>query len=512
MIRKDYKLGKDAREAIKKVSTQVGDIIGKTLGPAGRNYFLPSGITNDGKTILSEIRFADECEDQIALAFHEVARMTDKEGGDGTTTATVLATQLTLDLIEKIPDIDFSIGTGITVMDLFKKIDEEKNKAIELLKTKVKTVESLEDLQQVAFTSMENKEVADLIAQVMYESGKDALPILDDGFNGTVEKEQVKGLIMPFKIAHTSMFNKVGFAEYENPAIIVVNHSFEQYQELTSFMRSMQEKKVIPKSLVIVAKQFAIPFITECVHVSRMSGLPIILVSGNFDNGTFEDVASYTDATLIDTHPKTGKKISDLTVNHLGSSKRFIARDNEVVFIEGRGLASVILGNESSTIRVGQRISELKTLLEKEKNVTERASIERRISVLAGGIVAIYVDAKTAAEKYYLKLKVQDAVNSCKGALSDGIVKGAGITLTEIANELGESSLIANALREPRRRIVQNNNGNDVGADNVFDSFLVAKAGIENAISVVKVLLTIEGVIAEHPRSIVEELKTIHDN
>ena len=64
----------NGREAIKRVAKQVGDILGKTLGPAGRNYFLHSGITNDGRTIVSEIRFEDECEDNVSLAFHEMAR------------------------------------------------------------------------------------------------------------------------------------------------------------------------------------------------------------------------------------------------------------------------------------------------------------------------------------------------------------------------------------------------------------------------------------------------------
>ena len=63
MIRKQYKLGSEGREVTKRVAIQVRDILGKTLGPAGRNYFLPNGITNDGRTIMSHIRFEDECED-----------------------------------------------------------------------------------------------------------------------------------------------------------------------------------------------------------------------------------------------------------------------------------------------------------------------------------------------------------------------------------------------------------------------------------------------------------------
>src|SRR3990167_4057739 len=115
---KEYLYGQDAREAIRKVATTIGDTLGKTLGPAGRNYQIPEGITNDGRSILAHIRFPDECEDNVALAFHEVANKTDGEVGDGTTTVTVIATELIGIVIDKVPDLDTPIPGQTSVMEI----------------------------------------------------------------------------------------------------------------------------------------------------------------------------------------------------------------------------------------------------------------------------------------------------------------------------------------------------------------------------------------------------------
>ena len=98
-MKKLFKLGEAARKDIKKVAEEIGSIVGNTLGPSGRNYFISQGITNDGATILNEIRYEDECQDLASIAFGEITARIDKEAGDGTSTGTVIGTQLYLDVV-----------------------------------------------------------------------------------------------------------------------------------------------------------------------------------------------------------------------------------------------------------------------------------------------------------------------------------------------------------------------------------------------------------------------------
>ncbi len=508
MIHKQFAFGKEGREKITSTAELVGKVLGSTLGRAGRNYFLTSGITNDGRTIMGELRFKDEAQDQASLAFHEVARQTDKDAGDGTTTSIVVACELTRTLMEKVPDLDAPAPGQASVVELAEQLEIEKDKALVVLKKHVHPVESEAELEKVAFTAMENREAAKLIASAIYQGGKDAYPILDNGVNEKIEKDVIDGVRWPLKPAFRMSDKKMIF---EKCAVIVVNHAFEEYLELTPIMAAMlkhkEAKKEAPEVIVIVAKHFSVPFVGAVAEVSKKTRLPIVLLSADFQQETFEDISAYVDATCFDTHPKTGKRIKELNNwQYAGKTQRLIVTEKDATFIGGQGKEAIF--DQKVTNRVEKRVAELTVQKEAEKNVKERDQLERRIAALSGGIITLYVDAKTDAERYYLKLKVEDAMNSCRAALTDGVVKGGGETLKAIAEELGEGSLLYPALIKPADKIIENNMGKAFDLTDVWDAYAVAKASIENPVSVVKVLISIEGIISEVEEDLVDQLST----
>lgn len=509
MEKKVYSLGNEAREKIKATAKFIGDTIGKTLGPAGRNYFLPNGITNDGKEIMKQIRFKGECQDQIALAFHEIARQQDKDAGDGTTTAMVIGAKIIEEIIDKIGDIDVPMPNSVSSMEILKRLEDEKDKAISLLENKIEKVEDLEALKKVAFTAMEHKEGADIIAEAIWEGGKNTFPVINEGFNEKIEKEVIKGVSFPLKIAHQSFFNKVNEAEVENALVLVLNHHFEEYAELSNFFSTLlneqnRKNRKNFSSLIIIAKNFSIPFINSVSVVSKGSGAPIIPVSADFHEDTFKDIAAFVDAKYIDTHPKTGKKITDISFDDAGFIKKAIIREKESIFIGGRGLERVGMKGDKMINCVEARIEEIKEALKNEKNNNERDLMEKRIAILSGGITTIYIDAKTLAERHYLKLKAEDTINSCRAALNYGIVKGGGVALKEVAEELNEDSFLYKSLLETYNRIKKNNVGNEVDNSDIYDAYLVNKSAIENAVSVVKILISVEGIIADKEKDLFE--------
>ena len=508
MIRKQYKYSGDARKAIEKVAQIVSKVLGSTLGPAGRNYFLDAGITNDGRTIIEHLRFADECEDAVSVAFHEIARQQDKDAGDGTTTAMVFGAELTLDMLPKIGDLDVPVFGQKSSMEFARELEVEKDKAIAILKELSKPIENLEQLEQVAMTAMEDKEAAKIVAKALWEGGKDTYPVMKDGFNGKVEQSRIDGVEYPLSIATTSMFNQAGYAEHKNALVIVVNHAFEQYQEITPFMASLMQDKPKLGSLVIVGKQFSVPFVNAISEVRKRANLPIVLVSSpKLHNDTFADIAAYVDANMIDTHPKTGRKITELCAKDAGFVETVVARENTIQFIGGRGKEAVIpLPDNRMMTRVEHRVEEIRKAAEQESDPAERMHIEKRIAALLGGITTIFVDAKTAAEKYYLKLKVEDAMNSCRAALNGGMVTGGGKSYLEVAAGLGKDSLLYNALLSCGKRITDNNMGQELNLEGVHDAYLVAKGAIENAVSVVKTLITIEGIMVDKDKDLVDDL------
>lgn len=514
MQKKEFKFGNDAREALVKVATVIGDTLGKTLGPAGRNYLTPQGITNDGRSILAHLRFPDECEDNIALAFHEVANRTDDDVGDGTTTATVIATELVKILAPKIPDLDTPIPGQGSVMDLSRELEEEKNKAIVILAKKVQPVTTLEQLENVAFTSMEDKDAAKIVAATIFKAGKDSFTALEEGFSGKIETDVQMGIELPLQVAAPFMYNRSREAIHEGAIpVLVANHLFEDYREIQQFLSTMmaqvQKGDVSFPALVIIGKQFSIPFVQAVsrVYHGSQGKINILLLSNtHLDDELFEDAAAFCDAKYIDTHPKGGQKITDAVFNNCGVVAKVVANAKGAVLYGGKGN---MFNPVKETTRVQAYVLGLRAMLEKESDAKKRKVLERRIAEFQGGKATVYVDAKTAAEKYYLKLKVQDCMNSCKGSLDGGMVRGGGISLKEVAEELGESSVLYKALMAPYQRIQMNAGGSLNIPDDVMDSYLCAKAGIENAVSVIRVALTLEGIVADVVPSMVEELRKL---
>ena len=507
---KDYKYGQDARDAIVHVAKTIGDTVGKTLGPAGRNYLIPNGVTNDGRTIISHIRFPNECDDSAAVAFEEIAIRTDRDGGDGTTTATVIGTKLAETIIPTLPDLDAPVPGQKSVLDIGRQLEEEKTTVIEALKKRIVPVKTLEQLEQVAFTAMEDREVAKIVAKALFEAGPDSFTALDEGFTGKVETSVQPGIEVPVEIAAPFMFNKGYEASYENVPVLVVNHLFEEYRELTPFLNTMLEAlkggAQFP-ALVIVAKQYSIPFVQSVsrVYQGSQGKINILLLSNkHLEDAVFEDVAAFTDAQYLDTHPKGNKKITDAQFKHCGFVGKVIATKKGTVLLDGRGTKML----SEPTTRVIARTMEIEELLKVEKSPEKRIKLQTRISELKGGKATVYVDAPTAAEKYYLKLKVQDCMNSCKSALEGGMIRGGGLTLNAVAEELGEEALLYKALKEPYERIQLNSGGTLEIGEEVMDSYLVVKSGIESAVSVVKIVISTEGIIADSQPSLVEELKS----
>jgi len=148
-------MGRDAQRVMIAVGKAVGEIVKKTLGPRGSDVMLVSElgdiiITNDGATILTEMN----TDHPAAKILVEVAKTQDKEVGDGTTTAVVLAGEL-LGGAEDLLDKNIHSSTILRGYKLAASRSLEKVKEIAM---KV-TVNDIKTLQKIAAISMGSKSV-----------------------------------------------------------------------------------------------------------------------------------------------------------------------------------------------------------------------------------------------------------------------------------------------------------------------------------------------------------------
>jgi len=214
--------GRDARKSNMMAAQIIAEVLKTTLGPRGMDKMLIDSlgditITSDGATVLEEI----DVQHPAAKMMIEVAKTQDKEVGDGTTTAVVLAGELLRKAGELLED---NIHPSIIVSGYQK----ASVKALETLE-KVSMDVDLDDdetLMKISNTSMRSKAVSserehlsriviDAIRQIIEK--RDGTVIADVDNVQIVKKEGqsleatelVRGIIVDKEVVHDGMPKKL---------------------------------------------------------------------------------------------------------------------------------------------------------------------------------------------------------------------------------------------------------------------------------------------------------------
>ena len=227
--------GRDAQRNNIRAAKLIAEIIQTSLGPRGIDKMLVDSlgditITNDGVTILKEI----DVQHPAAKMMVEVAKATDSEVGDGTTSAVVLAGAL-LEKAESLIDDEIH---PVIIADGYKKASK---KAMEFLSEITISVESKdkETLEKIANTSMQTKlvsvEATDLAKLVVdavlkiieekngtFKVNLDNIKIEKKAGGSISDSELISGIILDKEIVHSGMPRRI-----ENARIALISDALE---------------------------------------------------------------------------------------------------------------------------------------------------------------------------------------------------------------------------------------------------------------------------------------------
>jgi len=226
--------GRDAQRNNIAAAKAVADAVRTTLGPKGMDKMLVNSlgdvvITNDGATILDEMQI----EHPAAKMMVEVAKTQDKEVGDGTTTAVVLAGEL----LKKAEDmLDQEIHPTVITKG-YRLAKFEALRILEKIATPV-SINDYEKLEKIANTAMTgksaekaSKELSQLcVAAIKKVAGKDNGSRIDTD-NIKIEKKAggsindtklIEGIIIDKEVVHSSMPK-----EAKNARILLLESALE---------------------------------------------------------------------------------------------------------------------------------------------------------------------------------------------------------------------------------------------------------------------------------------------
>ncbi len=512
---KDVLFGKDARERMLQGVNILGDSVGSTIGPKGRNVILEQStgqplITNDGVTIAKTITLPDPYQNMGAMLVAQAASKTNDLAGDGTTTATVLTQSM-------INEGHRLLEEGKNPVDLREGITIAVEYAQERLREISKPITTSEEIAQVASVSSADKNIGQLIAEAMDKVGKDGVITMEESRGLHTELEVLEGMewdrgyMSPYMVTNPERMEAV----YEDAYILVTSHKLDTISPLIPLLEEVVQSD---KPLLIIADDVEGETFNTLVMNAMQGSFKVVTIKapgfGDRRKDILEDIAIATGAKFF--NADLAMSFEDATLADLGHASKIIVTRNTTTIIEGDGDADAI---EQRKLMIEAQIEQAKTEVDEQK-------LRERLAKLSGGVAVIKVGAATEAEMKERKMRIEDALNATKAAVKEGIVAGGGYTLYTLASELKNLTIehdrelwdgfliVEKAMKQPFTRIVENAGKNvnvisesmtdgkgynastgkfvDLIEDGVIDPVTVTRSALQNASSIASLYLTTE--------------------
>lgn len=425
MAAKEVRYGKNARDSMLEGVDTLADTVKITLGPKGRNVVLDKGygspsIVNDGVSIAREIELKDPFANMGAKLVYEAANKTNDTAGDGTTTATVLTQAIMhkgIEYVEKGANPVF-VRSGI----------EKAGKAVsaELLKIS-KPVNSTADIKSVASVSAGDEEIGGIIADAMDKVGKNGVITVDESKTAETTLETVQGLqydkgyISPYMASDQDKMT----TELDNAYVMVTDQKISNIQDILPVLQGVVDAH---RPLLIIADDLDND-VTATLIINKLRGTFNVVATkapefGDNQKNILNDIAVETGAKFFSKDLKM--ELKDMTINDLGSAKKVTVTKDNTTIVEG--------GGDKEAIQ--ERINEILNQAGNSTSDYDKKKLQERAAKMSNGVAVIKVGALTETEMKDKKLRIEDALNATKAAVSEGIVVGGGAALMEVYKTL----------------------------------------------------------------------------
>jgi len=524
MAAKQLIFGDQARQKMLTGITKLANAVTTTLGPKGRNVALDRSwgapnVLHDGVSVAKEITLEDKFENMGAQLVKEAASKTNDVAGDGTTTATLLASQIATKGMKY-------VTAGANPMIMKRGIDRAVEAVVAEIRRLAKPVKE-SDWEKVATISAQNEVIGKKIAEALRLVGKDGVIEVEEGKTMDITIDHKDG--MEFDKGYASPYFAAGNegmeAKIEKPLILITDQKISSIQELVPILEKVM---LVTKNFVIIADDIEGEALTTLIVNKLRGAINVLAVKapgfGDRRKAMLQDIAVLTGANIVST--EVGRQLKDVGVEDLGKADSVTSTKDSTKIVGGGGTKSDI----------DARVSQIDKEIDGSTSEFDIEKLQERKAKLTGGVAVIQVGASTEIEMKNLQERVKDAKGATRAAIEEGIIPGGGVTLMQAAKVLSKMKgasadeqmgidLIKQVAEEPLRMLATNsgfdagyvlnevkkkddasfgfnavtNEFGDMVKAGVIEPAKVAIASLQNAASVGSMILTTECLIADVP-------------
>ncbi|MDF1798045.1 MAG: chaperonin GroEL [Planctomycetota bacterium] len=512
----------NARQKMQAGIEKLAKTVRVTMGPAGRNVILSKSfgapaVTKDGVSVAKEIDLEDPFENMGAKLVLEAAKKTNDVAGDGTTSATVLASAIYSEGLKH-------LATGVNPVALRNGIDKGVEAVVKHIAETARPVKNRAQKAAIAAISANNDQaIGDLLAEAFDRVGDEGVITIEENSARETVLEVVEG--MQFDKGYVSPYFSTDpaklIAELNDAYILICDQKISSARALVPILEKVMSTS---RPLLIIAEDIDGEALSTLVINRLRGGLNVCAVKapgfGDRRKAYLGDIACVTGGQAIT--EDLGLTLENVTVAQLGQAKHIRIDKDTTTIVSGAGAKK----------NVNSRCAQIRSQIDSTKSNYDKEKLEERLAKLTGGVAVIKVGGDTESEMKAKKDLVEDALNATRAAIQEGIVSGGGTCLLRAISVLKDVKvkgdlrhgikILEVALAAPIRQIAENagEDGSVIaemvlekkegwGFDSlaleyvdffkagIIDPAKVVRAGLQNAASIAGLLLTTNSLVTE---------------